>query len=661
MRIGIDIGGTFTDFVCFDPSTGTITTFKLLSTPNNPAEAMLSGLEQISNENKRKIIHGSTVATNALLERKGAPTALISTKGFRDVLHIGRQNRPELYDFFADPPPPLVPDVWRLEVTERVNHNGEIQTPLDIHELGELIQFLKKEKILSVAVSLLFSFLSPVHEQKIAENLQEAGFFTSKSSDILPVFREYERTSTTVINAYVSPILDTYLEELETNLPKDDLHIMQSNGGSISPTEARQNAVRCILSGPAGGVVGAHAVASTAGYEKIITFDMGGTSTDVSLVDEKIQVITEADVGGYPVRVPLLDIHIVGSGGGSIARVDAGGALRVGPESAGADPGPACYGKGNQPTVTDANLILGRIAANYFLGGKMQLDLKAAQDTFRTLAKELGLPPEQAALGVVRVANAHMERALRVISIERGHDPRNFSLLSFGGAGGLHAVELARGLNIPRVIVPPQAATLSALGMLMADIVKDYSQTIMLPGDTTFRKIENLFSPLIQQGHKEIKSEGIPNNKINIERSLDIRYRGQSFELTIPFNRDFLNQFHRYHSELYGYANEGGGIEIVNLRVKAIGLVTKPSLPELTCTPKKDPSPAFLHESQVYFSTGRIQTPFYDGEKLITGNKIKGPAIILRPDTTVLIGINDSGLVDRFSNLIVDIGENDKL
>jgi N-methylhydantoinase A len=550
-----------------------------------------------------------------------------------------------------------VPDKWRLEVTERVNHKGEVQIPLDISELDTLIPFLKGEDIQSVAVSLLFSFLAPQHEKNISEKLQKNGFFTSISSDILPVFREYERTSTTVINAYVSPILDTYIEELESNLPHDELHIMQSNGGSISPTEARQNAVRCILSGPAGGVVGANAVASIAGYNRIITFDMGGTSTDVSLVDEEIQVITEADVGGYPVRVPILDIHTVGSGGGSIARVDAGGALRVGPESAGADPGPACYGKGIEPTVTDANLVLGRIAADYFLGGQMKLDEKAAHQSIETLANELHLHPEKAALGIIEIANAHMERALRVISIERGHDPRHFSLLSFGGAGGLHAVDLARGLNIPTVIVPPQAATLSALGMLMADVVKDYSLTVMLPGDSPISEINKLLTALNQQGQKEIASEGIPKKNITVEPSLDIRYHGQSYELTIPFTPDFLDIFHQAHNELYGYANSSGEVEIVNLRVKAIGQVEKPALPFLSSSPLEDSSFAILHEKKVLFSSGQQKTRFYAGDKLKYGNVIKGPAIILRPDTTILIGINDTAQVDQFANLIITIGE----
>jgi N-methylhydantoinase A len=634
-----------------------ISTFKLLSTPANPAEAMLAGLETISSTNGRKIIHGSTVATNALLERKGVRTALITTKGFRDVLHIGRQNRPQLYDFFADPPLPLVPDEWRLEVNERVNHKGEIQRPLEIAELDSLIAFLQNEEIKSVAICLLFSFLAPKHEKIISEKLKEAGFFTSISSNILPVFREYERTSTTVVNAYVSPILDIYIEELETKLPHDAIHIMQSNGGSISPTEARQNAVRCILSGPAGGVVGANTVASTAGYHKIITFDMGGTSTDVSLVDGDIQVITEADVGGYPVRVPILDIHTVGSGGGSIARVDSGGALRVGPESAGADPGPACYGKGNKSTVTDANLVLGRIAPEYFLGGEMLLNEESARQSIEVIANELGLSVEKAAIGIIQIANAHMERALRVISIERGYDPRDFSLLSFGGAGGLHAVDLARGLNIPRVIVPPQAATLSALGMLMADVVKDYSLTVMVPGKIPFSEIKKLFKPIIKLGQKEIENEGIPKKNIFIEPSLDIRYRGQSYELTIPFLKEFISKFHQLHNDLYGYANPDGEIEVVNLRVKAIGKVAKPSIPKLHGPGIEDPSPALLKKRDVHFSNGYQKTKYFSGDKLAFGNIITGPAIILRSDTTILITKNDQAQVDSFANLIITIGE----
>ena len=513
MRIGIDIGGTFTDFVVFDSKSESIKTFKIPSTPSDPAKAMLDGLKRLASNTGRQIVHGSTVATNALLERKGAKTALITTIGFRDVLQIGRQNRPSLYDFFVDPPEPLVPQELRLEINERVNAQGEIEQPLDLKELERIIQPLQAEGVKSIAVSLLFSFLHMRHEKEIADHLRNKGFFVSTSSEVLPQFREYERTSTTVVNAYVSPVMNKYIGKVQSELPNDDLSIMQSNGGSISPTEARRNAVRCIVSGPAGGVVGAQSVGLQAGFDKLITFDMGGTSTDVGLVDKQFQLTKEASVGGLPIHIPMIDIHTVGSGGGSIAMVDAGGALQVGPESAGADPGPACYGKGTLATVTDANLVLGRLSPEIFLGGKITLDTQRAIDAIETVAHPLGLDRYETALGVIEIANAHMVRALRVISVERGYDPENFTLVSFGGAGGLHASALARNLGIPQVLVPPQAATLSALGMLMADIIKDYTQTVMLPGSTPTREIEALLKPLVKKGQADLFGEGIKKRK----------------------------------------------------------------------------------------------------------------------------------------------------
>jgi len=502
LRVGIDIGGTFTDFVVYHPHTGGIDTFKVLSTPGDPAEAVLKGLADLERQVKFTsavaIIHGSTVATNALLERKGARTALVATRGFRDVLQIGRQNRPSLYDFNADPPEPLVSVDERLEVNERVDHTGRVLQPLDPTNLNSLISDLSSSNIESVAVCLLFSFLHPEHEKLIAEKLRSAGYFVSASHEILPEYREYERTSTTVVNAYVSPVMDRYLSHLENALSSGDdsphLRVMQSNGGVISLEDARKNGVRCILSGPAGGLVGARYYGALAQFNleehqpgtnssgiRLITFDMGGTSTDVSLIENEPRLTSESVVGGCPIRVPVLDIHTIGAGGGSIASVDLGGALRVGPQSAGADPGPACYGRGDLPTVTDANLVLGRLAPEFFLGGQMRLDAARAEGSLRRIGKELGFGSKgavQAALGVVEIANAHMERALRVISVERGHDPRDFTLLSFGGAGSLHAADLARRLGIPFVLVPPLASTLSAFGMLAADVVKDYSQGI---------------------------------------------------------------------------------------------------------------------------------------------------------------------------------------
>jgi N-methylhydantoinase A len=659
MRIGVDIGGTFTDFVIYHPENKQIHTFKLLSTPHNPAQAMLAGLAQVPGE-RRQIIHGSTVATNALLEGKGAKTALVTTRGFKDVLQIGRQNRPSLYDWKAAPPEPLVPRRLRLEVDERVNYRGEVLTPLNEDQLPELIEQLRAENVESVAVCLLFSFLHPQHEQTIEKHLADAGFRVSISSKVLPTFREYERTSTTVANAYVSPILDRYLSEIEEKLSADNLQIMQSNGGSISPTEARANAVRCILSGPAGGAVGAQAIAHQVERRKLLTFDMGGTSTDVALIDGEIKVTSEASTGGYPIGIPIIDIHTVGSGGGSIARVDQGGALRVGPESAGADPGPACYGKTDPqtaaPTVTDANLVLGRLSAEHFLGGQMRLDEQAAWDALTRLGEALGLNARQAALGVVQVANTHMERALRVISIERGYDPRDFALLSFGGAGGLHAADLARSLNIATVLAPPQASTFSAFGMIMADVIKDYSKTVMLPGDTPLEKITGLFQPLEQQALKDLLGEGISEDDISLEPALDLRYQGQSFELTVPFTPAVIETFHARHHTAYGYANKETPVEVVNLRLKATGAVPSP---EITPQPESGPDPAaaYVETRQVILTQGETSTPFYDGEKLQPGNLIPGPALVIRPDTTILIETQDQVRVDPFLNLIISVGK----
>ncbi len=660
MRIGVDIGGTFTDFVVYNPKTKQVLTFKRLSTPHNPAEAMLAGLEQVPSPEKREIIHGSTVATNALLEGKGAPTALVTTQGFRDVLQIGRQNRPSLYDWQASPPPPLVPREWRYEVTERVSHQGEVLTALDLSQLPQLATSIKASGVESVAVCLLFSFLHPDHEQAIQQAMRDAGLFVSISSHVLPTFREYERTSTTVANAYVAPVMDHYLAEIEAQLITDDLQIMQSNGGSIHPEAARTHAVRCILSGPAGGAVGAIAVSRQTGFQQLLTFDMGGTSTDVTLIDGELKVTKEASVGGFPIGVPIIDIHTVGSGGGSIARVDEGGALRVGPESAGAVPGPACYGQTPPgslplPTVTDANLVLGRLAPEYFLGGQMTLDPHAAIEAISRLGRQLDLSVEQVALGIIQVANAHMERALRVISIERGHDPRQFALLSFGGAGGLHAADLARSLSIPQVLIPPQAATFSAFGMIMADVIKDYSQTVMLPGTTPLDSIGQHLELLKAQAVEEMRAEGIQRDNLVLEPALDLRYQGQSFELTIPFSAKVLEDFNTVHQNTYGYANPHAPVEIVNLRLKATGIVPSPEIQPLPFE-TSDPSRAYLDTRPLYLTQGRIETKVYAGEKLPPGSKITGPALILREDTTILLETKDQAEVDPYLNLIITVG-----
>jgi N-methylhydantoinase A len=673
MKIGIDIGGTFTDFVIFDEKSGEFRTFKRLSTPADPSESVLKGLEELrsqqadaldAGEEELAIVHGSTVATNALLERKGAVTALVTTRGFRDVLAIGRQVRSDIYDFFSDRPAPLIPAERRLEVSERVDHNGRALVPLQADELPRLVEALQALGVESVAVSLLFSFLHPEHEQAIAEHLRAAGFFVSPSHEILPEFREYERTSTTVINAYVSPIMDRYLGRLERELGADDFRIMQSNGGSIHAQQARSQAVRSILSGPAGGVVGAQFVAAAAGFDQIITFDMGGTSTDVSLCAGEIQVTSEGEVGGLPIRIPLIDIHTVGSGGGSIAAVDAGGALRVGPESAGADPGPVCYGQGGTaPTVTDANLILGRLAPDYFLGGRMGLAVDDARQALARLAQALGLKPrpgldlaQTAALGVIQVTDAHMERALRVISVERGYDPGDFTLVSFGGAGGLHACNLARALGIPRVLIPPAASVLSAFGMLTADVIKDYVQTVMLAGDTDYERLARLIAPLAERGAAEIEAEGVSPERISLHRQLDIRYAGQSYELTVPLTPNLVQDFHAAHHRAYGHSDPAAPIEIVNLRLKAVGAVTRPALPAGEAG-EADPGQALLARRPLVTEEGLMDAPFYRGEKLRPGHRITGPAVIVQSDTTILLGAGDVAEVDGRFNLVVEIKE----
>ncbi|MCB9135670.1 MAG: hydantoinase/oxoprolinase family protein [Anaerolineales bacterium] len=731
LRIGIDTGGTFTDFVVFDPATGTLTTFKLPSTPENPALAVLAGIEQIiksanqqvgksANEPTDKqtnqslnppitqspnlqITHGSTVATNALLERKGARTALITTRGFRDILAIGRQNRPVLYDLTPTLPPPLVPDDLRFEVTERVDAQGQVLTSLNPTEIENLLTHLThptnqqtnhsitQSPIESVAICLLFSFLHPEHEQRLAETLRAAGYFVSASHEILPEYREYERTATTVVNAYVSPIMDRYLGQLENaltnqptnkptdhpitqspNLPISALHIMQSNGGLLTPAQARREAVRCILSGPAGGLVAAQNLPREStnkstdqpiNQSSLLTFDMGGTSTDVSLIHGTPKLTTEAEIGGLPIRVPVLDIHTIGAGGGSIAWIDPGGGLQVGPQSAGALPGPACYGRTtnqqtNQPllpTVTDANLFLGRLLPDHFLGRQMPLYPELAQAALAPLAEQLGLTPIETALGIIEIANAHMARALRVISVERGHDPADFTLVSFGGAGGLHATALARALGIPRVLISPYASVFSALGMIMADIIKDYSQTVMLPGDTPTAEIQTAFAPLLTRARTDLLAENLPEDALTLEPRLDMRYRGQSYELTIPFTDTWRETFTETYRQTYGYAPPRGELEIVTLRVHAEGRVPSPEIPPAPRGPH-DPSPAYLGHRPVYLTPTSRDLPLYDGPRLTSGNRIPGPALILRPDTTILIGETDHVEVDSYSNLNILIG-----
>jgi N-methylhydantoinase A len=675
LRIGIDVGGTFTDFIVYEVGKGTFTTYKNLSSPEDPARAVIEGLETILMRYKIKgdvriqsIIHGSTVATNALLERKGARTALLTTEGFRDVLVIGRQNRSKLYDLLQTQQPPLVPDELRIDISERINAQGEVLKKLELNRdrIGNL---LVTKNVESVAVVFLFSFSNPAHELEVARWLEDQGYFVSRSSEVLPEFREYERTSTTVINAYVSPIMNRYLLNLQQAVPTIPIQVMQSNGGSISLKEASNFGVRCILSGPAGGIAAARYLRSAQINAKktkqgLITFDMGGTSTDVSLIMEKPYLTKEAQIGELPIAIPMLDIHTIGAGGGSIAYLDEGGALRVGPQSAGADPGPACYGKGTLPTVTDANLVLRRLSPSNFLGGRLQLYPERAEQTICRLAEQARLSPEECALGIIEIANTLMVKALRVISVERGQDPLQLSLVSFGGAGGLHAVDLAHALGVAEVIIPPTASVFSAFGMLVADTIKDYSRTIMLT-DVPDRNILDLaFEPLIARGIADLQEEGYSAELLEIYCSLDMRYKGQSYEISVPYTGDFIEQFHTAHEALYGYRRMAAPLETVNIRVQAIGK-NRENMRIIPDEELKSANGAYAGKEPVIFNqpdqVGEIKpvsrdTNIYQGELLKVGDKIQGPAIILRSDTTILISGEEQAIVDQAQNLIIGLG-----
>ena len=651
MKVGIDIGGTFTDFVVYEESTGEVETFKLPSTPEKPELAVLDGLQRLSISEETVVIHGSTVATNAVLERKGARTAFIATEGFKDLLQIGRQNRSELYEFAASRPPPLVSPELSFGLEGRIDRKGDELAPLNKDQIASLARQLQREQVESVAICFLFSFLHPEHEQRVAHSLREAGFSVSISSEVHPEFREFERASTTALNAYVMPVMDRYLGRLEEGLAASQLRIMNSNGGSLSAAQAREQPAKAILSGPAAGVVGALDVGHRAGHDRIISFDMGGTSTDVSLAIAEAQLTSEGEIDGLPLRVPIIDIHTVGSGGGSIATIDSGGLLRVGPESAGAKPGPACYAcGGTEPTVTDANLLLGRMDSERFLGGEMTLDPTLARQAIDTLAERLGLPSKQATLGIIKIVNAQMARAIRLVSVARGHDPRDFTMISFGGAGGLHACDVAREVGIDRVLIPHGASTLSAYGMLAADVAKDFVRTVMLPATTQFQKLVKSFEPMVEMGRTDIDAQGFAPEHVEIVRELDLRYVGQSYELQVPFEPAYAQTFHESHHETYGYSDPDMPVEVVNLRVRAIGRVPQPAF-DPTPIESEDPADAFISRNG--------GTPnFYDGEGLRSGNRIPGESIILFPDTTVFLGSLDSAVVDGYGNLLVEVGRN---
>ena len=650
LRLGIDVGGTFTDLVAL--SEAGLVTAKVPSTPRDQSEGVMNVMEAsgVEASSVAALAHGMTVATNALLERRGARTALVTTEGFRDILEVARQNRPSLYDLSVDRPPPLVPRGLRFTVKERMGPEGEIE-PLDEGSLQEAVEVLKGADVEAVAVCLLFAFAHPGHERRVGEALREAlpDVHVSLSSEVLPEFREYERFSTTAADAYLGPKLAAYLENLAQKTGEAGMSpplIMQSSGGVVPVEDAARDAAGCVLSGPAGGVVGAAYVGSLCGYDDLLTFDMGGTSTDVApVVGGEAQTTTETVVAGVPIKLPMVDVHTVSAGGGSVAWADAGGALRVGPRSADAEPGPAAYGRGGgEPTVTDANLFLGYLADGAKLGGEMVLDRDLSEGALTALGEELGLDAGETALGIVRVANAEMVRALRVISVERGLDPREFALLAFGGAGGMHACALAEELGMDTVLVPRAGGVLSALGLAISDLRRDYVRPYLAA-------LDDLDGEAFEGRYREMEDAASGDLEgPEYARRADLRYEGQSFELTVDAHApgNLEEDFHAAHEGRYGYKMEDEPVELVNLRLVATVPVEKPVLDE--------PGPAGgarTGRRGANFDGTSREVPVFDREKMGKGDEVEGPAVVEFRESTCVVRPGWRGAVDGVGNLVL--------
>jgi N-methylhydantoinase A len=651
--VGVDIGGTFTDLIL--NLGGQLHIHKLLSTPDNPAAAMLAGLNAITPgglDALTRVSHGSTVATNAILERKGAKTALITTQGFRDLLFIGRQNRPVLYALQPQLPPPLIPRRWCYEVPERLDYTGAVLTPLDVNTLDAIIDDMADQGIESVAVCFLYSYINPAHEGLVRARILERGLLNdwqiALSSEVLPEFREYERASTVALDAYVRPVMSRYLTRLETELPPGcGLRIMKSDGGIISTARARAGAVQTALSGPAAGVIGAFHVAQLAGYDHILTLDIGGTSTDVALCPGEPVRRPESEIDGLPLRIRLLDIETIGAGGGSIARLDAGGALRVGPESAGANPGPICYGRGGTGiTVSDANVVLGRLDAEHFLGGRMVLDVESARAAIHELADQMNLTTEAAAKGVIDIANVNIDRALRRVSVARGYDPRDFTLVAFGGAGPLHACEVAERLDIPRVLVPLYPGVMCALGLLVADVALDYSRSVLgALTDETVERLSAFLAEMQSTARADLSREGIAESDMVLRPLVDMRYQGQAYELTVPFAENLAESFHAAHERTYGHAMPERAVEVVNLRLQAVGLVEKPIFEQEQVAGARHVLPLQKRDDGV---------SLYERPALQPGDTLASPALVFQLDSTVYVAAGWSARVEGYRNLILE-------
>lgn len=679
-RIGIDIGGTFTDFCLFNVNTGKIKVFKTSSTPQEPSEAIENGIVQIFErfdvqpQEIEYLAHGTTVATNAVIEHKGSKTGLITTQGFRDLLEIARQKRPSLYDLFADKPRPLVPRFLRLEVPERLNYQGEIIEPLDENAVTQAVHELQSQGVESIAVTFLHAYMNPDHERRV-KAIVEREFpdaHISISSEVVPEFREYERLSTTCLNAYLMPLIKRYMEKLQQRIQRlgipEDPYITQSNGGIMTIHTTKAFPIRTALSGPAAGVMGAVFISRLAEFGNIITFDMGGTSTDVSLIEAGTPQLTEdKDVAGYPCRIPMIDVHAVGAGGGSIAWIDQGMLLKVGPQSAGADPGPACYDLGGtEPTVTDANVVLGRLNPEYLLNGRMKIDRAKSERAIREkLCSEIKMDVINAARGILRVVTSNMVRAVRVVSVEKGYNPADFGLMAYGGAGPLHAVDVARELNIGTVIVPPAPGILCAVGLLTTDIRTDYVKTAVNPAcPEIVPRLQQQFDEIEQEALAWLDSEGISEEKRRFIRSLDMRYLGQNYELLVPMENDgsritpdtivsLIERFHAKHKKAYGHASPGAPVQIVNCRVRALGEVPKPELQRL---PERENAPEEKSSRLTYFYAAEpVKTPVLSRESLGANFVGEGPLIIEQMDSTIVVPPGDKIKSDDYGNLIISL------
>lgn len=652
-RVAIDSGGTFTD--CVTLRDGRLVALKVFSTPRDPGQAVLEGLRQLDAASDAVVRHGTTVGTNAMLERKGARVAFVTTRGFEDTIAIGRQARPRLYDWFQPPPPCLVPAELRFGIEERVSAEGAQLIAPDPDQLSKLVEQIRNSGAEAIALSLLFSFANPENERTLAEALAALGLPLSVSHRILPEFREYERASTIVANAYLAPKVGGYLaglaSSIEGNTGAARLEVMQSSGGVISSRQAAEEPVRTVLSGPAGGVVGAYKFAAAAGFKRIIGFDMGGTSTDVSLFDAAagFRIGNESSISGIPIAVPMLDIHTAGAGGGSIARFDAGGMLRVGPESAAADPGPICYGTGTEPTVTDANLILGRLDCTSFLGGAVPLDLERTRRIMGN-AKGSIATVEEFAEGILRVIETTMAKAIRVISIERGFNPRDFTLVAFGGGGPVHACSLAAALRVPRVLVPALPGALSAVGILLADTVREYSRTVMQSVDAS---LEMFFAELESTGADDFRREGLEGAS---HRSADLRFRGQGYELNIPYSPRMAADFHEQHRKRYGFADPLRPIEVVNVRVRMVS-PAEPFPQTREALRDGNGSKAMTNSRPVWFNGAFVPTCVYDRDLLVPGDHIAGPAIVTEYSSATILPPGHRLHVDELRNLVIEVHE----